>query len=327
MFPTAVLLLLLAPGAFADVKLTELEDRVRVEINGRLFTEYRFKEWNYPYLYPVIGPNGEGVTRNFPMQPGVKGEQQDHPHHRSIFFTHSHVNGYNFWAPQAEKRKGRKTEIRLNRIEKIASGSKKGELVVWNDWLGDDELILRERKLLRFIDAGDGEVLMDYNVELKADEKDVVFGDNKDGGLGVRVAGTMKVRPIKAHADDGPGFGKIVNSRGNKDDKAWGRAAEWADYSGPDASGKVAGIAIFDHPENFRAPTGWHARYYGLMTANRFATGSFGKVSGAKKGDGDHTIPAGEKLRLRHRFYFHRGNAEEANVAARYADYAGNDKK
>ncbi len=305
------------------VRVAELSDRVRVEIDGRFFTEYRFQEWNYPYLYPVHGPNGESVTRHYPMTPGVKGEQQDHPHHRSIFFTHSHVNGWNFWAPQAEDRKGRRSEIKLERIEKAESGDKHGELIVWNQWLGDGELVLRERRRFRFRSAGDGQVLMDFDVELHAAEKDVTLADNKDGGLGIRVAGPIKVRPIAKHAEGSPGFGTIVNSHGDKNDAAWGKAAEWVDYSGPDASGKTVGIAIFDHPSNFRAPTRWHARYYGLLTANRFATGSFGRVSGAKKGEGDHTIKAGESLTLRHRFYFHHGDAKAANVADRFEEYVG----
>jgi hypothetical protein len=82
-------------------------------------------------------------------------------------------------------------------------------------------------------------------------------------------------------------------------------------------------VAIFDHPDNFRYPTHWHARTYGLLTANRFGTGFFDAKDGAKKGDGDHTIKAGETLSLRHRFYFHHGDPESAKVDEKYADYAG----
>ena len=168
--------------------------------------------------------------------------------------------------------------------------------------MGEGEVVLRERKRLTFIAAGEGQVLMDYDVTLHAGEKDVTFKDNKDGGLGIRVASTMKVRALARHLKDSPSFGAIQNSRGDKDDAAWGKRAEWVDCSGPDASGRKVGVAMFDHPGNLRAPTGWHARYYGLLTANRFAIGSFGRESGAKKGDGDYTIPKGESLQLRHRF-------------------------
>ena len=84
MKPLASLLLLCcALPLAAEVKVTPLKDRVRVEIEGRLFTEWRFKDWMAPYFYPVIGPNGESITLHYPMKAGVKGESQDHAHHRS----------------------------------------------------------------------------------------------------------------------------------------------------------------------------------------------------------------------------------------------------
>ena len=43
---------------------------------------------------------------------------------------------------------------------------------------------------------------------------------------------------------------------------------------------------------------------------------------GAKKGDGDYTIKAGETLKLKHRLYFHHGDPEAAKVAEKFADYA-----
>ena len=38
------------------VQITQLPDRLRVEINGRLFTEYFFKDVPRPYCYPLMGP-------------------------------------------------------------------------------------------------------------------------------------------------------------------------------------------------------------------------------------------------------------------------------
>ena len=119
------------------------------------------------------------------------------------------------------------------------------------------------------------------------------------------------------------GKGTIRNSDGLENAAAWGKRAEWADYFGPDETGKVVGIAIFDHPSNLRYPTHWHARTYGLMTANRFGTGHFDAKDGAEKGDGDHTIKAGETLELKHRLFFHHGSPEEAKVAKHFKKYAG----
>ena len=38
------------------VQITRLADRLRVEINGQLFTEYFFQDVPRPYCYPLIGP-------------------------------------------------------------------------------------------------------------------------------------------------------------------------------------------------------------------------------------------------------------------------------
>ena len=105
----------------ADVKLTKLEDRIRIEIDGKLFTELHHKDWGSPYLHPLIGPNGKTVTRNYPMKEGVPHEQQDHPHHRSFRFSHSDVNGFNFWYLGSKERTGHRTEIKLEKIERMSS--------------------------------------------------------------------------------------------------------------------------------------------------------------------------------------------------------------
>ncbi len=50
------------------VQITQLDDRLRVEINGQLFTEYFFKDVPRPYCYPLIGPGDVAMTRNWPMK-------------------------------------------------------------------------------------------------------------------------------------------------------------------------------------------------------------------------------------------------------------------
>lgn len=318
----------------AEVSVAELSDCIEVKIDGQIFTEWRHKEWAAPFLYPVIGPNGENVTRHFPMKEGLPGEDPDHPWHRSIRFSHSDVNGFNFWWAPGKEKAGHSAEVKLEKIEKMTSG-KSGELVLWNQWLGDGKLVLREKVRLVFAPMENKELLMDYDITLEAADAPVVFGDKRDGGLLVRVAGTMKVEDEKGNR----GAGTILNSRGDKNADAWGRRAEWTDYSGPDASGKTVGIALFDHPSNLRFPTHWHARTYGLMTANRFGAdhfeGNYGDhktvICAPSKGancaacashSGDYTLAAGQSITLRHRFYFHHGDALQAGVAGRYDDYA-----
>ena len=329
-------------ASLAGVKIYDLRDRIRFEIDGELFTEWRHDEWVAPYLYPVIGPTGNKITRSYPMESGVEGESQDHPHHRSLRFAHSDVNGSNFWY----WRPGRERELSdalivLEKIESITPGST-GELVVWNRWMKGDELVLREKMRLAVTPLPDGETLLDYDVELHAADQPVTFGDMKDGGLLVRVAGTMK-----SHSNEKQGGsklkGSIVNSRGDVDAGAWGKRAEWVDYSGPDADGETVGIAMFDHPDNLRFPTHWHARTYGLLTANRFGRDHFDPKFAKAKGvscrphgtecpacqsrGGDYTIPAGESLTLKHRLYLHHGEAGPAGVVERYQEYIREGRK
>ena len=50
------------------MKLTKLEDRVRVEIGGQLFTEYIYADGaSRPYCYPILAPDGTPlhVTASF----------------------------------------------------------------------------------------------------------------------------------------------------------------------------------------------------------------------------------------------------------------------
>lgn len=338
MKPLASLVLLLCcvfPLA-AEVKVTPLKDRVRVEIEGELFTEWRFKDWMAPYFYPVIGPNGQSITRHYPMKKSVPGESQDHSHHRSLRFAHSDVNGQNYWWWRLGKeRETSKAEIQLEKIEKTASG-KTGELIAWIRWVHDGNTVLRQKMHITLTPLPQRQVLMDYDITLVAGKEPVQFGDIKDGGLYVRVAGTMKAAQ-HFKAGGAKLQGTIRNSRGQLNTDTWGQRAEWVDFHGPDASGKTVGIAMFDHPKNLRFPTHWHSRTYGLLTANRFGESHFDPKNKKPRGTscrpwsdlcpackerkGDYNLPAGQRLTLRHRLYFHHGDTKQADVAGQYQVY------
>jgi hypothetical protein len=112
--------------------------------------------------------------------------------------------------------------------------------------------------------------------------------------------------------------GHAVNSEGHRDGDLWGKRAKWVDYWG-DVEGKTVGIAIFDHPSNPRHPTWWHARSYGLVTANPFGIHDF---EDKPAGTGDMVIKQGESVTFRHRFLFHEGDAESAEIEKAYAAFA-----
>ena len=62
----------------------------------------------------------------------------------------------------------------------------------------------------------------------------------------------------------------------------------------------------------------WHARDYGLLSANPFGRHDFEKLKDNPTA-GNHVIPAGGSLLLRYRLVFHRG---DANIPSLFAAYA-----
>ena len=297
-------------GRDGGVKITELQDRLRVEINGELFTEYIFRGTNHVYFYPVLGPQGLPMTRNFPMKPDAEDEEHDHQHHRSLWYSHGAVNGIDFWSetPNAGR-------ILHEKFLTVKSGES-GVIRSQNKWVAPGgEVVCTDERTFRVYPQPGTARLFDFDITLRARDKKLVLGDTKEGSLGVRVAESMRLTRAKGK----PGQGHIVQSTGVRDGDTWGKPAEWCDYYGP-VNGKTVGIAIFDHPQNPRHPTTWHVRDYGLFAANPFGLHDFEKKPA---GTGNMTIEPGQSVTFRYRIYLHEGDEKQAKVAERYREYVG----
>jgi len=290
------------------VQISELPDRLRVEINGHLFTEYYFKDVPRPFCYPVMGPGDLAMTRNWPMKT-TPDEEHDHPHHRSLWFAHGSVNGRDFWSE--EKNYGKTVHDRFTQIK---SGPAEGVIQSQNKWIAwDGTLVCTDDRTLRIYNRGQApERVLDFEITLHASNGAVTFGDTKEGTMAIRLAETMRLKGKVGH-------GHIVLSMGVRDGETWGKRADWCDYYGP-VEGKIVGVAIFDHPQNPRHPTWWHVRDYGLFAANPFGEHDFESLP--DKSAGNLTIPAGESLTFRYRFYLHEGDDRQARVAERYQEYS-----
>jgi Methane oxygenase PmoA len=296
------------------IQITPFTNSVRVEINGRLFTEYHFNDAAKPYCYPLIGPGGVGMTRDWPMQ-DTPGEEHDHPHHRGFWFGHGGVNGNDLWTEREKTGK-----ILHEKFTELKSGNESGTIKSRNTWVAvDGKILCTDERTLRFYNLGDAPVrAFDFEIIIYASRGDVLLGDTKEGLAGIRIAESMRLtKPTLKGEKPRPGNGRIVNSNGVRDAEAWGKHADWVDYCGP-VNGKVVGIAMFDHPSNLRHPTGWHARDYGFLAANPFAAHDFEKQP---EGAGDYTIPAGKSLTFRYRIYLHEGDEKQGRVAERYQEY------
>ncbi len=289
----------------AAVKVIDLKEKLRVEVNEKLFTEYNFKdeEAAFPYFYPVIGPTGVNITRHWPMKEG-ENEEHDHPHHRSLWFTHGEVNGHDFWQGASEK-------IIHDKFTEIKSGPEAGIIQSQNKWVGrDGQIVCTDTRTHKFYYRPEVQ-MMDFEITIHASNGEVTFGDTKEGSMAIRLAPTMQV-------EGKVGKGHIINSAGNQDKDAWGKRAAWCDYHGP-LNDEVVGVAIFDHPQNPRHPTWWHVRTYGLFAANPFGVHYF---ENKPKGTGDLTIKAGDNITFRYRLYFHKGDEKQGKVAEYYREYA-----
>jgi Methane oxygenase PmoA len=298
--------------AQAEWTVEKTEGGAIVKHDGKIVTEYLTRSGSKPVLWPLNGPDGKPYTRAFPMK-AVSGEQKDHPHQRSCWFTHGSVNGIDFWAEPGSVAGTSFGTIEHKDFVTLKSGADEAVIETINDWLGpDDKRQLSDRRRLRFHGAKD-QNLIDFDVTLVASDGPVKFGDTKEGSFGCRVAA-----PLALTSKQG---GKIINSDAVTDKEAWGKRASWVDYQGPidPEEDDVVGIAILNHPASFHYPTFWHVRDYGL-----FAVNPFGIEDGAKN---FYTLEAGKELPLYYQMILHTGDEKQAKIADAFERYSKETRK
>ena len=294
------------------VTISQSDDRLRVLIDGELFAEYIYRGYSRPVVYPIIGPHGIGMTRNWPMKDDVPGESHDHVHQKAMFFAHGLVNGVNFFAESPGS--GKTVHEKLVKVE---SGSERGLIQTANNWVaGDGTIICTDTRTLSFQAVPGGRVI-DWEITIHASHGDVKLADDKHGLMAIRMHPNLRL-------DNAPesgvttANGQAVNSEGIRGKAVFGKRARWIDYWGK-IDQKTVGIAVFDHPANPHHPTWWMARGYGYVAADPCGGHSIG---GEPPGTGDLLIPAGESVTFRYRFVFHEGDPEQAKIAERYQHYA-----
>lgn len=293
----------------SSTELTQGDGKVVVKVDGALFTQYVYKGHAKPILYPVIGPHGVPMTRNYPMVEKVDNEASDHPHHKSLWYTHDDVNGVKFWIEYDKQNKAIYGKIVQTNMK--IDGNR---LQVDNQWrTNDGKPVCSDSRLITFGKTDSGRFI-DFAITLKATHGDVKFGDTKEGSMGIRTNPMLRLRSDKKRGNH-TAKGKSINSEGVEGKAMWGKRASWVDYWAP-VDGNTVGIAIMDHPSNPRHPTWWHARDYGLIAANPFGVHDFEKKD---KGTGDLTIADGESKTFRYRFLFHSGDVKEAKIAEAYS--------
>ena len=303
--------------ARVTVTQDKAKKQFRIEVNGEFFTNYIYDTHPRPILYPIEGPGGVKLTRNYSIIKNVPGEAQDHHHHKSLWFGHGEMKTLNidyianYWHEKGEK----SDSMILREVLQVKSGNV-GVLETRNDWTTSrGDTIASDTRKLTFHLLDDGTRMIDYDLIVTASHGDLTFLDTKEGTMAIRTHPNLRLKPVNKQQKN---VGKAVNSNGDKGKALWGKHAAWVDYWGT-IDGKKVGIAILDHPSNLRHPTTWHARDYGLVAANPFGLSHFDKK---KKGAGNYTLKSGKTRSFRYRFIFHKGDVKTGKIEARFAEYA-----
>jgi hypothetical protein len=323
------------------VAVNDAEHRVDITIDGKPFTSYLWKtNQRKPILYPLISPDGTTLTRGNPPLPG---QRTDHPHHAGLWFDYSNVNNIDYWnnsdAIKPEAR-GKYGSIDLDRIVSSKSGPRSGELVTESTWYPSSDVpsigsntkppVLHQRTRYVFSKitiGGKPARAIDMTVTLTA-LSPVVFHDDKDGLLAVRVAPFLESATAKPQTfTDSNGIATTVGgassagasgvyrtSEGKVGDAVWSTRARWCELTGTTTDAKTETIAILDHPANPNYPTYWHARDYGLFAANPLGAHMFD----AKTAPLNFSLDTGKSATFRYRVLILSGTAtpEQLNAQA-----------
>ena len=226
-----------------------------------------------PFFANVHAPNGTRVTRAFP--PGPEDDHGDM--HPGLWMSFGDLNGHDFW-----RNKARTEHVRY--VEAPQVHDNKGTFAVENAYVSPDGAAVAT-EIVQYEIVVEDAFFLRWTSEFRPARKPLVFGDQEEMGLGVRLRPELSVAS---------GSGVIRNDSGGENEAGvWGTASQYADYRGI-LNGEQVGVTIVSHPENFRRPW-WHARDYGLLVANPFGRNA---MTGGEKSA--ITVAPDEVLRLRY---------------------------
>jgi len=289
---TILFLGLLVRQSIGQSKITaeKIGDKIEIRIDGNLLTNYILSEHEkYPFFFPVNGPSKASVTSM---------RNANYPHHSSLFFGCDRVNGGNYWQEGLER--GQIVPLRADIIE---TGGEKAVIENENIWKRPGAMapIKDFRKITVTAPSKDlfqidfeieMEMLMDVTIE-KTNHS--LFSGRMDPDLAVINGGTM------------------INAEGDTGEKGtFGKRSAWMDYYG-ERMGSNEGMAILQHPSNKWFPAPWFTRDYGFFSPTPMYWPEDEKSTNLKKG---------ETITLKYRVLVHRGNHEDAGIAALFEAYS-----
>jgi hypothetical protein len=288
--------------AAQEVAFDVQADRVRITVGGEHFAWFvlRDKKIPRPYFCDLRAPGGMAVSRTHPPVPGKDAVDHD-TIHPGLWLAIGNLSGQDFWRNRA-----RIEHVRFSQPPKGGPG--KGGFVAEHRWVAADGKAVAEETFRLTVHTRPSGRLLVWESEFRPAGGEIVFGDEKVGVLGVRLASDLTVEK----------GGSIRDAEGRRNEaEAFGKTAKWCDASGM-RDGIRVGVTLMDHPSNFR-PSSLLARDYGLLAVNPFGRKA---LSGGEKSE--VRIKRGESLTLRYGVFVHAATAYNPDAAFKdYLDAAG----
>lgn len=283
---------LIAPllSSWAEIRLEATPKAVEAYSGGVRIAQYAYADPNIPrpYFAHIRALDGTQVTRNHPP---IEGDLNDHPeYHPGIWMAFGDISGADFWRNKARVRVDEVKVLPTDQNDRAAFEARQS-------YLQGEDLICTESCRYAFVESDSGYFLVSTSTFTNP-EKEFVFGDQEEMGLGIRMATPFAVTK----------GGTILNSEGDKnEDGAWGKQADWCAYWG-ETDGKTVGAVIIPGPRNFRK-SWFHARDYGLLLANPFGHKAFtgGEASAIR-------VAPGESLTLQFAVFIFSGDAPGVEI-------------
>jgi len=310
-----------------DVNIDQANQKVEVTIDGKLFTSYIYPNTIMkPTLWPLMSPAGNMLTRSFPLAEKA-GDRADHPHHVGVWLNYGDVNGLDFWnnseAIPEEKRSGYGT-IYHQSVDKAESGDGKGVLEISAKWKSpDNEVLLDESTRFDFLAPSPDVRIIDRTTTLTAVADEVHFYDNKEGMFAIRVARELELPSdgptelVDSHGvvtrvenmDNSNITGNYHSADGVEGEEVWGTRSRWMKLSGA-INGENVSLVIVDNPANVGYPTYWHARGYGLFSANPLGK----KIFSDGKQELNYSLKKGESTVFKYRLVVASKNMNDEEI-------------
>lgn len=285
------------PSIDETFAVKQKSDRLVITRDGQPLLDYVFTDTNIlrPYFSSVHTLDGIQVTRNHPPIPDV--DPADHATmHPGIWLAFGDISGQDFWRNKAAVRHDRFIEAPAVRDGKLTFATEDSMIAT------NGEELAKLNSYFTIQDVQDGYLVV-WKAEFAPETDKFTFGDQEEMGFGVRVA-----TPITEKNG-----GAVRNSEGvNGAKAAWGKIADWCDYSGV-INNRLVGMTVLPDPVNFR-PSWFHSRDYGLLEANPFGRKAF------TKGDASSVpVAKGKTFQLRFAAFVHSTPTNEPpDIAAAY---------